>query len=201
MIWFLLQSQPSIAATTEEDLGLIVNHPRMLRACCVMMHKGGGMGQWDGNGDGQGSSEGWRHHGNREIMKVIHKLVAHREEITRTLTDDDSMSLNLKATTVSNNPNVSEWIQLHVAQMQQLVQTDGRIRSWDPLFEALFDHREVLDLQFEVIDGGVEAVLVGETECAQALAEAHTRVISSFLENGYEELHKSHEVPAGRCEE
>jgi uncharacterized protein len=162
---------------------------------------GNGMGQGGGGGAGMGHGDGGDAGWNRENMQIIHKLLEHRGDIERTVTPATEDGLGITVTkTTSKDTEVEQWIKTHVTQMMDLVESGGRIRNWDPLFRAIFDHPKDIDSEVTTVDGGVEVILTGATECGKSLSYAHAEVVSAFLSNGYEELHRSHQVPT-TCDE
>jgi hypothetical protein len=151
-------------------------------------HSGGGMGQHDQGGVHGGS--------NKDSMQIIRNLVENRADIVRTVEPPEGdQPLKTVTTSRSGDPKVADWIKLHVAQMRDLMEAGRRIRNWDPLFEEIFDHNEDLDITIFEMDDGVEVWLDGDTKCAKALSQNHADVISAFLENGEQELRRSHTPP------
>jgi hypothetical protein len=146
---------------------------------------GGGMGT-EGNGQGGG--------GNGSNMQVIHKLLDNREEIERKVTPATEEE-PLKTVTTSVDPDVAGWIKQHVIQMTDLAKSGGRIRNWDPLFEALFDNSEDLDYVVNEVNGGVEVQLKAWTDCAKGIAEKHAGVVSDFIKYGHQEVELPHSAP------
>ncbi|KAL3908397.1 MAG: hypothetical protein SGILL_008497 [Bacillariaceae sp.] len=144
---------------------------------------------------------------NRRNMGVIRNLLEHRDEIERVLEYDSDEITVISANTTSKNPQVSKWIRNHVANMMALKENGGWIRAWDPLFEALFEHRDDMELKvdFALKNGeqnGVQAWLTGNTSCAEALAQAHYHAVSAFVDEGDgddEVMHTEHDVPSGKC--
>ena len=134
-------------------------------------------------------------------METIQKLFDHRDEISRnsvkeTRTEDDSQLT--VAYTTSGNPDVAGWIKLHVKQMVELTDSGMMMRHWDELFEEMFDHRNELTLDWKEVDGGVRAVMLAknpDSRCLKALADAHTNLITLFIENGRAEARKNHPAP------
>jgi hypothetical protein len=160
--------------------------------------------QWHGHGNGGGGNgRGGGRNGNggmnSENMKLIHKLFDHRDQIHRELHYDDDETTILSATTTSDDPDVAQWIKQHVADMKALKESGGRIRNWDPLFHALFDNGNKLNLQVDVEQpgNGVKAWMTADDDahCAAALAQEHYKTVSAFVENGWDEMHKEHEIP------
>ena len=65
----------------------------------------------------------------------------------------------------------------------------------DPLFVALFQHADQIELTFEETEKGLKVREVSEDPYVAKLIQAHARVVSKFIENGPEEVRKNHEVP------
>jgi len=130
---------------------------------------------------------------NRKAMQTIHKLLENRDQIHRTV---NMTNTGAHTHTHSKNPQVSGWIQDHVAHMIALVQQDGgRIRCWDPLFAALFDHKDSITAVPTYTEEGVTVSLNGGTPCGVKLVQKHALVLSSFVERGHEEVIREHGVP------
>ena len=151
---------------------------------------GGGGGHMGGGGMGMGM-------GGRSEMATIHNLVDNRHNIQRIVNmTDDGIS------TWSENEKVSAWIKQHVAEMSALLESSGRIRQWDDLFVNLFDMRESHTMEYRERDDGMGVVVeqYGINKCAIGLVQAHAKVVSAFIREGYDEVHKNHDVPTV-CEE
>jgi hypothetical protein len=165
---------------------------------------GGGRQNGGGGGGGGGGGRGWQGGGQgngNSHRDIIQKLFDHRDEITREFTKEtnavDASTVSVASTT-SNNPEVAGWIKLHVKQMEERMGSGMMVRHWDELFEKMFDHRNELTLDWEEVDGGVKAVMFAnnpDSPCPKALADAHTKVISAFIENGRAEAQKNHPAP------
>lgn len=125
-------------------------------------------------------------------MSTIHKLLNHRDEITRHVKDSPK---GVHTKTFSSSPETNSWIRQHVNSMMELVRSGHRIRNCDGLFKTLFDHASDMDLQCHEDDesGGVQCKFLAEGECAIGLAQAHAQVVSAFLANGWDEVHQDHE--------
>ena len=159
------------------------------------MGKGGGGGGGHMGGGGMGMGRG----GGRSGMATIHNLVDNRHDIQRivNMTDD-----GISTTTWSENEKVSAWIKQHVAEMSALLESSGRIRQWDDLFVKVFDMRESHTMEYRERDDGMGVVVeqYGINKCAIGLVQAHAKVVSAFIREGYDEVHKNHDVPT-ECEE
>ena len=150
---------------------------------------------WGGGGGGGGG-------GNRQYMTVIHQLVDNHELIDRTVDIDEDNGI-ITTETTSENQQVRSWIRQHVEQMKELVENSKnngggrRIRQWDPLFVAMFDHADKIDMGTNLTDDGIQVKLVTDgSECAMSLAEAHAWTVSAFIDHGRPEVQSYHDVPA-----
>ena len=158
---------------------------------------GGGQGE-GGGGGGQGmmgGGQGMMGHGGRNsgAMRIIHNLLDNRQYIKRTVNLTDT---GAQTYTRSDDPQVSDWIQTHVAHMIAMVKSDeGMIRGWDPLFRAVFEHSHSMKAVATNDDKGVHVSLTGRTPCGTSLAQMHAEVVSNFIKRGYAEVHESHSVP------
>jgi hypothetical protein len=130
--------------------------------------------------------------GGGEHTELIHNLVDNREAIERRVTRESSGATTV---TTSTDPQVSDWIQEHVEQMLALIENNGRIRQWDPLYVALFDNQDDITTSATRVDGGIRVRLQGSTGCAIDLVQAHADVVSAFLSEGYDEVQASHDAP------
>jgi hypothetical protein len=141
-----------------------------------------------GGGGGGGGGPG----GNRDNMELIHKLVDNRGAIQRNVTHESSGATTV---TTSSDPQVSDWIREHVYGMMALIENNGRIRQWDPLFVALFDNQDDITATLTPVEGGIRVRLEGSTGCAIELVKSHVEVVSSFLSDGYDAVQASHDAP------
>lgn len=174
----------------------------------------GGMGRMGGHGHGggmrgQGGMGGMGGHGgmggggqnHMRYGEMIHNLLNHHELVHR---NSSATENGIEATTTSDNQDVTEWIQTHVHQMKELLDSeDGYIREWDELFEAAFDLRDLHDMEVHDLNNGVRVVqfvkddVYGEErDCAKAIIQAHAVVVDNFVKLGYDEAEKNHVVPA-----
>jgi hypothetical protein len=155
--------------------------------CMGRGYGGGCMGRGGGGGGGGGMCP--RH----KEMRIIHSLLDNHSSVHRNFTNTET---GVKTYTWSEDPQISDWIKIHVAQMQDLVRSGGRIRMWDPLFEAQFDHRDELDLKSINVTEGVHVTLTGTSKCGTSLVQSHAKVVSDFVARGREAAcHQSHKVP------
>jgi hypothetical protein len=154
---------------------------------------GGNMG---GGGYGGGNMGGGRYGGGDDTgtttspQDTIHELIQNRDSITR---DVENTEKGVKTFTSGASDQINTWIARHVEEMKALVESGGRIRNWDPLFQELFQYADQHHLECTQENNGLACEHKGDNACAIGLAQAHAAVVSLFLENGRDEVMDSHE--------
>src|SRR5690606_37663419 len=74
------------------------------------------------------------------------------------------------------------------------------LRFWDDLFAAVFAHHAAIHMEVVNTEKGVRVVETSHDPLVVGLIQAHAKVVSQFVENGFAEAHKNHEVPAAAPE-
>jgi YHS domain-containing protein len=69
------------------------------------------------------------------------------------------------------------------------------IRQWDPLFAALFQHADKINLQVTQTAKGVKITETSEDAYVVRLIQAHAAGVSEFAREGEKVMHKRHELP------
>ena len=130
--------------------------------------------------------------GHSQDREVFHYLLDHRDQIQRdvTLRPDGVETL-----TESDDETVATKLQDHVLSMYRRVKEQRPIHRRDPLFAALFEQSDKINMQLEVTDKGVKVIETSDDPHVVRLIQAHARVVSAFLENGHAEVRKNHPVP------
>ena len=131
-------------------------------------------------------------------MDTIQNLLDSHELIRRTVNQDEETNI-ISTLTWSDNPQVSDWIKVHVKQMMQRVKQDRPIRRWDPVFAALFEHADEIETSSTNTENGVAVTQEGKTECGRTLVALHSAIVTSFVERGRDAAQDSHPVPNGVC--
>jgi hypothetical protein len=88
------------------------------------------------------------------------------------------------STTTSENDKLVKVLQDHVFGMKKRFDANRAIRSWDPLFIALFEHKDEIDMQYSSIPNGVEAKLTSKDEKIIELIHAHDKTLHGFVNEG-----------------
>ena len=64
---------------------------------------------------------------------------------------------------------------------------DGRraIRSWDPLFIELFDHKDKINMSWEMLQDGIKVTLTSEDTKVRELIDLHDETLHAFVDYGF----------------
>ena len=65
----------------------------------------------------------------------------------------------------------------------------------DPLFRAIFANADKIVMKQENTAKGVRVIETSADPYVAKLIQAHAEVVSAFLANGVEEMHKDHALP------
>jgi hypothetical protein len=128
----------------------------------------------------------------REDMELFHFLLDHRKEITREVTN---LPNGVETLTESDNPDVVEKLQVHVASMSKRLEARRPIHARDPLFAEIFRNADKIELKLEKTDKGMKAVETSDDAYVAKLIQSHAEVVNLFLKNGRTEMRKNHALP------
>ena len=126
-----------------------------------------------------------------DFRGVIHSLFAEHDKVKREVEMTDT---GYRASTTSEDAEVAEMIQTHVAQMESRLEGGMGVRHWDPAFAELRAHYDDMEIAIEKIDGGIAVLVTGKTDDAIKVAKNHARIITGFVEKGGEQMHATHEA-------
>ncbi|WP_407276164.1 hypothetical protein [Halothiobacillus sp. DCM-1] len=101
----------------------------------------------------------------------------------------------IRVQTLSDDPQLAEVLWQHVEGMDARFAGGRAIRSWDPLFSALFEFRAQIRMDYRQVPGGVEAVLTAEDPKLVELIHAHDETLHAFVEKGFEASKHPSPVP------
>jgi hypothetical protein len=149
-----------------------------------------------GGPPGGGRRPRWR--GGRQNEQFVadrdtfHSLLANHDKITRTV---KMRKDGVVTVTESDDADVASKIREHAEAMHARVTQNNPIRRRDPLFDALFAHAEHIKMKVKKTDNGVKVVETSHDPYTVKLIQAHAQVVSLFVEKGFLEAPKNHEVP------
>jgi hypothetical protein len=127
---------------------------------------------------GRGSDES-----HRQDQALFKELLAQHGALKRVT---EVLPNGIRVQTTSEVPELARVIQAHVEGMKRRFANDRSIRSWDPLFVALFDYRHEIEMVYHNIPTGVEAVLTAEEPKLIELIHAHDKTLHQFTKYGFE---------------
>lgn len=100
--------------------------------------------------------------------------------------ETEKLPNGILARTTSENPQLAQILQAHVVGMETRFAAGRAIRSWDPLFAALFEFREQINMEYRAIENGVEARLTAEDPKLIELIHCHDQTLHQFVDYGYQ---------------
>ena len=124
--------------------------------------------------------------------EAFHFLLEHRKDVKRTVKNVEN---GVETLTESNDADVAKKIREHVAAMHKRVKDGKGIHYGDPLFAEIFKHHEKITMKVEKTDTGVKVIETSDDPYVAKLIQAHSAVVTKFIENGHEEVHKNHSLP------
>lgn len=130
--------------------------------------------------------------GNSEYAQVFSYLLSNHYKIER---DVEFLENGVKTLTTSSNPRIAKYLQTHVAQMKDLVESGRSIRRWDPLFAAIFEHHDLIQMEISLVENGIAVLETSYDPFVAELIKEHARVVSLFVQYGHEEARRAHPAP------
>jgi hypothetical protein len=127
---------------------------------------------------GRGSDERHRHD-----QALFHQLLRDHQQLRRA---SEPLPNGIRVQTTSENPDLVSILQAHVEGMKNRFAMGRAIRSWDPLFIALFECKDQITMTYRMIDNGVEAQLTAEDPKLIELIHAHNQTLHQFVERGFD---------------
>jgi len=148
-----------------------------------------GMCGGPGMGMGPGPGHGADGPGHGADMAGIHFLFAHRSEIRRTVVQIPG---GVRTTTEADDPVVAAQLQEHVRAMYARLEDGRPINARDPLFAALFENADKIDVKMEPTAHGLTVTETSKDANVTKLIRRHAEVVGRFIANGMHEMMRSH---------
>jgi len=101
----------------------------------------------------------------------------------------------IRVQTTSDNPELVRILQEHVEGMKTRFGSGRAIRSWDPLFSALFEYRDQISMIYRNTANGVEAELTADDPKLIELIHCHDQTLHQFVDRGFEASRQPSPVP------
>ena len=150
---------------------------------------GRGRGFGRGMGRGPGMSEEMR-----EDMTTLHAMFAARDKITRTV---KMLPNGAEATTESDDAKITALLKEHVPAMESRVHDDKPLppMTFHPIFVELIKHADDYTLTYKETEKGMKVTYESDDPFVIMLVQEHAKLVSRFVENGMEEIHKPYTLP------
>jgi hypothetical protein len=126
---------------------------------------------------------------------VFTALLTDHDKIHRTVTE---LPDGVQAITESDDPAVAARLVDHVTAMKSRLHDDRRVRQWDPLYIAIFDDAEKVNLDITPTGKGVRVRETSTDPAVIALIKQHAGVVSGYAREGFAESARAHEVKEPR---
>jgi len=123
---------------------------------------------------------------------LFHELLEHRADIRREIKKTEH---GVETLTESDKPEVAAAIHRHVASMEQRVKNRKPIHLRDPLFAELFRHADKITFVYKKTEKGMQVTESSDDAYVAKLIQAHAEVVSLFIKNGFDEVHRNHPLP------
>jgi uncharacterized protein len=128
----------------------------------------------------------------REDMATIHALFGDAAKIERKIT---RLFDGVETVTESTDPEVAARIVNHTYAMKERLEQNRPIRSWDPLFAALFANASKIRMEITKTDRGVRVKETSTDPGVVKLIQAHADAVSDFIDKGMPAMHERHKLP------
>jgi len=121
-------------------------------------------------------------------MQGIHDLFANHERITRTVTN---LPNGIRTVTESDDPQVAQTIQEHVATMLRRVseKRDPGLPIESPALHGIFDNYDKVETKVETTEKGIIVIQTSDDTTTVALLQKHAGEVSAFVEKGMQAVH------------
>ncbi|HHD77896.1 MAG TPA: hypothetical protein ENK97_03860 [Campylobacteraceae bacterium] len=115
---------------------------------------------------------------------LFHKLLERHEEIER---HSRKIANGIETTTriTSGDRDLVKILQTHALGMKERFDGNRAIRSWDPLFVSLFDHRHEITFEYEMLEDGIRVRLGSENPEVQKIIDLHDQTLHAFIRYGF----------------
>lgn len=124
---------------------------------------------------------------------VFGALLDHHTKLRRTVTE---LPYGIESLTESDDPEFAAKIKDHVAAMKIRLEEGRRLRQWDPLFVAMFDHADKITFTYEQTPRGIRARETSSDPYVAELIKVHARAVTGFVNEGNPAAQRAHPIPS-----
>ena len=126
-------------------------------------------------------------HGSDDAHKkdqaLFSKLLENHQQLRR---ETEKLPNGIRAITESENTDLVKTLQAHAIGMEKRFEQGRAIRSWDPLFAALFEYKDQMQMHYEMTEKGVCATLTADDPKLIELIHCHDLTIHGFINRGFD---------------
>ncbi len=132
--------------------------------------------------------------GMRGDMMTLHALFDGRDKIKRTI---KNLPNGAETLTESDDAEIASLLQKHVPEMEGRVLSNDPLppMRFHPLFQELIKKAEKVDFNYEETKHGIKVVYTSEDPYVVLLIQEHAKLVSRFIKNGMQEIHKPYKIP------
>lgn len=156
-------------------------------------HAHGGPGKMGPGPGGMGRGPGAMG-GMRGDMTTLHAMFADRDKIQRTI---NNLPDGAEAVTESEDEKIASLLQQHVPAMEARVTGNNPLppMTFHPIFVELIKHSDEYTLTYEETPKGMKVKYHSDDSYIVMLVQEHAKLVSRFIKNGMEEIHKPYTLP------
>lgn len=114
----------------------------------------------------------------RHEQAMLRRMLGSHESIHREMSYIDG---GIRTVTTSEDPEITALLRVHVPETHRRLRESARLRGWDPLYRALYDNRERIEVRVVERPDGVELEEVSEDPHVAQLIRAHGDVVNTFV--------------------
>jgi len=128
---------------------------------------------------GRGGSDA-QHKADEALYHTL--LLRHDELERRTVTIENGIETTTRV--VSAEAELVKILQEHALGMKKRFDGGRAVRSWDPLFVELFDHRDAIAFESDLLPDGIRVRLTSDREEIRDLIRRHDETLQAFVRYG-----------------
>ncbi len=127
-------------------------------------------------------------------MATLHAMFSDRDKIKRSV---KNLPDGAEAVTESDDEAIAEMLKEHVPAMEDRVLSNKPLppMTFHPIFVELIKHAKDYTLAYEETDKGVKVTYQSDDPYVVMLVQEHAKLVSRFIKNGMEEIHKPYTLP------
>jgi hypothetical protein len=130
----------------------------------------------------------------REDMTTLHSMFAQKDKIRRKVTN---LPDGAEAVTESDDEAIADLLRAHVPAMEDRVIGNDPLppMTFHPIFVQLIKHADQYTLTYEETEKGIRVRYTSDDPYVVHLVQEHAKLVSRFIKNGMQEIHKPYTLP------